>query len=224
MKSRLSGAEAQPDGRPAGHQATQTGDVQHERHAASRHGGAGLHLRHGAQHGEFGGTLAVADRRRQFRVEGDGFLWRQDDSFLTISNHVAHGDRNRPGNEHWIMKTVCLIALMAVAAGLAAARPVEHERRAAIAARDARLIPTARILTGSRTGDVSWQRAGGRSGDEIDMRAAGRGFAALGRASRAALVAETNVVMDFDRLKGQPIHATGDQAVYDLQCARRRDE
>ena len=24
----------------------------------------------------------------KLRVEGDGFLWRQDDSFLTISNHV----------------------------------------------------------------------------------------------------------------------------------------
>ena len=24
----------------------------------------------------------------KFRVEGDGFLWRQNDSFLTISNHV----------------------------------------------------------------------------------------------------------------------------------------
>ena len=30
----------------------------------------------------------------KFHVEGDGFLWRQNDSFLTISNHVHTVIRN----------------------------------------------------------------------------------------------------------------------------------
>lgn len=32
----------------------------------------------------------------KFRVEGDGFLWRQNDSFLTISNHVQTTIENAP--------------------------------------------------------------------------------------------------------------------------------
>ncbi len=86
------------------------------------------------------GHLQLRTGDGKIRVEGDGFLWRRDDSFLTISNQSAHGDGNRPGNEHWLMKTVCLIALMAVAAGVGGARPVEHERRAPIAARDRHLF------------------------------------------------------------------------------------
>ncbi|MGA2029101.1 MAG: hypothetical protein ABSG87_03410 [Verrucomicrobiota bacterium] len=34
------------------------------------------------------GHLEVQTGDGKFRVEGDGFLWRQNDSFLTISNHV----------------------------------------------------------------------------------------------------------------------------------------
>jgi len=34
------------------------------------------------------GHLVAQAGDGKFRVEGDGFLWRQDDSFLTISNHV----------------------------------------------------------------------------------------------------------------------------------------
>ena len=34
------------------------------------------------------GHLQLQAGDGKFHVEGDGFLWRQDDSFLTISNHV----------------------------------------------------------------------------------------------------------------------------------------
>jgi len=34
------------------------------------------------------GHLQAQTGDGKFRVEGDGFLWRQNDSFLTISNHV----------------------------------------------------------------------------------------------------------------------------------------
>lgn len=34
------------------------------------------------------GRLQLRNGDGKVRVEGDGFLWRQDDSFLTISNHV----------------------------------------------------------------------------------------------------------------------------------------
>ena len=35
------------------------------------------------------GPLQVQYQEGKIRVEGEGFLWRQDDSFLTISNHVS---------------------------------------------------------------------------------------------------------------------------------------
>jgi hypothetical protein len=34
------------------------------------------------------GHLRLRSGNGKIRTEGDGFLWRQDDSFLTISNHV----------------------------------------------------------------------------------------------------------------------------------------
>jgi hypothetical protein len=34
------------------------------------------------------GHLRLQSGDGKIRTEGDGFLWRQDDSFLTISNHV----------------------------------------------------------------------------------------------------------------------------------------
>ena len=34
------------------------------------------------------GHLQLRTGDGKIRVEGDGFLWRQSDSFLTISNHV----------------------------------------------------------------------------------------------------------------------------------------
>lgn len=34
------------------------------------------------------GHLRLQNGDGKIRLEGDGFLWRQDDSFLTISNHV----------------------------------------------------------------------------------------------------------------------------------------
>jgi hypothetical protein len=48
--------------------------------------------------------LQLQTRRRKIRVEGDGFLWRQDDSLLTISNHVQTVIENAPGNKRRLVK------------------------------------------------------------------------------------------------------------------------
>jgi len=40
------------------------------------------------------GHLQLQASDGKFHVEGDGFLWRQNDSFLTISNHVYTVIRN----------------------------------------------------------------------------------------------------------------------------------
>jgi hypothetical protein len=42
------------------------------------------------------GHLQVQTGDGKFRVEGDGFLWRQSDSFLTISNNVRTVIENAP--------------------------------------------------------------------------------------------------------------------------------
>lgn len=42
------------------------------------------------------GHLEVQAGDGKFRVEGDGFLWRQNDSFLNISNHVRTAIVNMP--------------------------------------------------------------------------------------------------------------------------------
>jgi len=42
------------------------------------------------------GHLRLQNGDGKIRVEGDGFLWRQDDSFLTISNRVRTVIENAP--------------------------------------------------------------------------------------------------------------------------------
>ena len=45
------------------------------------------------------GHLQVQTGDGKIRVEGDGFLWRQNDSFLTISNRVSTVIEIRAGND-----------------------------------------------------------------------------------------------------------------------------
>ena len=89
MKSRLSGAEAQPQAggllvirqlkletfNPDGKPELIVNAPECVYDTFNRVAGSPGHLK--AQNGD-----------GKFRVEGDGFLWRQNDSFLTISNHV----------------------------------------------------------------------------------------------------------------------------------------
>lgn len=42
------------------------------------------------------GHLQLQSGDGKIRTEGDGFLWRQDDSFLTISNNVRTAIENSP--------------------------------------------------------------------------------------------------------------------------------
>ena len=42
------------------------------------------------------GHLQLRSGDGKVRTEGDGFLWRQDDSFLTISNNVRTAIENSP--------------------------------------------------------------------------------------------------------------------------------
>jgi hypothetical protein len=42
------------------------------------------------------GPLQLQTGDGKIRVDGDGFLWRQNDSFLTISNHVQTVIENSP--------------------------------------------------------------------------------------------------------------------------------
>jgi hypothetical protein len=45
------------------------------------------------------GPLQLQTGDGKIRVDGDGFLWRQNDSFLTISNHVQTVIENSPENK-----------------------------------------------------------------------------------------------------------------------------
>jgi hypothetical protein len=89
MKSRLSGAEAQP--LPGGllvvkqlklETFTTNGNPQAVVEAPE----CAYDMRNGVANSA--GHLQLRSGDGKIRTEGDGFLWRQDDSFLTISNHV----------------------------------------------------------------------------------------------------------------------------------------
>jgi hypothetical protein len=45
------------------------------------------------------GPLQLQTGDGKIRMDGDGFLWRQNDSFLTISNHVQTVIENSPENK-----------------------------------------------------------------------------------------------------------------------------
>jgi len=89
MKSRLSGAEAQPE--PGGLLVIK----QLKLETFNTNGSPQAVVEapeciYDAQHytASSAGHLQLQNGDGKIRTEGDGFLWRQEDSFLTISNHV----------------------------------------------------------------------------------------------------------------------------------------
>jgi hypothetical protein len=89
MKSRLSGAEAQP--LPGGllvikHLKLETFNTNGSPQAIVEAPECVYDTQHNTANSA--GHLQLQSGDGKFRTEGDGFLWRQDDSFLTISNHV----------------------------------------------------------------------------------------------------------------------------------------
>jgi hypothetical protein len=90
MKSRLSGAEAQPQ--PGGlllikQLKLETFDVEGKREIIVTAPECIYDTLKATASSP--GHLVVQTGNGNFRVEGDGFLWRQSDEFLTISNHVS---------------------------------------------------------------------------------------------------------------------------------------
>ena len=88
MKSRLAGAEAQP--LPGGllvikQFKLETFNTNGSPQAVVEAPECIYDMRNGAANSA--GHLQLRSGDGKIRTEGDGFLWRQDDSFLTISNH-----------------------------------------------------------------------------------------------------------------------------------------
>lgn len=134
------------------------------------------------------GKLSLQNGDGKVRVEGDGFLWRQNDSFLTISNNV---------------KTI--IASITLAAGLSAGAQ-DATNLTTISSRTADFDLNDRHAVYS--GDVhvtdprmkltcEWLVADLPQSGHIHQ-----------------IVAETNVVIDLVQ-SNLTVHATGDKAVYD---------
>ena len=132
-------------------------------------------------------------------LEGDGFLWRQDESFLTISNNVR-----------------TLIASIAVAVAGATNAVAQTNWEAQLGSGHAPTLITAHtgdfILTTRRaiySGDVHV------SNPQMDLVCA-RLVADLAPAGGRVdhIVAETNVVINFTDDKGQTDRAICDRAVY----------
>jgi lipopolysaccharide export system protein LptA len=143
------------------------------------------------------GHLQLQTGDGQVRVEGDGFLWRQNDSFLTISNNV----------KTLIIALVAAADVSASSAQTNSTLPLPHGMT--------------RIDAESADFDLTRHKATYRSHVRVndpgmklycewlvvDLPQAG------GRVNH--IVAETNVVIDLADEKGQTNHATGDMAVYD---------
>jgi hypothetical protein len=89
MKSRLSGADAQP--LPGGllvikQFKLETFNTNGSRQAIGEAPECVYDMKNGAANSA--GHLRLQSGDGKARVEGDGFLWRQDDSFFIISNHT----------------------------------------------------------------------------------------------------------------------------------------
>jgi hypothetical protein len=89
MKSRLSGADAQP--LPGGllvikQPKLETFNTDGSRQAIAEVPECVYNITNGVANSA--GHLRLQSGDGKIRTEGDGFLWRQDDSFLRISNHV----------------------------------------------------------------------------------------------------------------------------------------
>jgi lipopolysaccharide export system protein LptA len=142
------------------------------------------------------GHLRLQSGDGKIRTDGDGFLWRQDDSFLTISNNV----------KTWI-------ASMAIAAAGATNAVAQTNWEAQLGSDRTPTIITAHI------GEFTQRRAiysGDVHVDNPQMKLTCEWLAAdLPQSGQINhIVAETNVVIDFFGDKGQRWHAGGDKAVY----------
>jgi hypothetical protein len=98
MKSRLSGAEAQP--LPGGllvikQPKLETFNTNGSPQAIVEVPECFYNLTNGVANSA--GHLKMRSGDGKIRIEGDGFLWRQDDSFLTISNHHHTMIESGPG-------------------------------------------------------------------------------------------------------------------------------
>jgi hypothetical protein len=97
MKSRMSGAEAQPDGQRL--LITQLKLEMFDTNGAPEVVVKAPHCVYDTQTGVANspGHIRLESGDGKSHVEGDGFLFRRDDSFLTISNHVHTVIENMPG-------------------------------------------------------------------------------------------------------------------------------
>ena len=98
MKSRLSGTDAQPQGQLL--LITQLKLELFETNSAPQAVVKAPHCVYDTQTGVANspGHIRVESGDGRSHVEGDGFLFRRDDSFLTISNHVHTVIENASGN------------------------------------------------------------------------------------------------------------------------------
>jgi hypothetical protein len=97
MKSRLSGADAQPLGEllVIKQPKLETFNTDGSRQAIAEAPECVYDMRNGVA--SSAGHLRLQSGDGKIRTEGDGFLWRQDDSFLTISNHHHTMIESGPG-------------------------------------------------------------------------------------------------------------------------------
>jgi lipopolysaccharide transport protein LptA len=142
------------------------------------------------------GHLQLRTGDGKFHVEGDGFLWRQTSQFLTISNDVKT-----------LIMTLITTAGISATAQTNAMLPMPRD-------------PT-RIVSDSADFDMAGHKAvyhGHVRVDDPQMKLTCAQLVvdlppAGGRVSH--IVAETNVVIDLVDEKGQTNHATSGNAVYD---------
>jgi hypothetical protein len=96
MKWRLSGADAQPLGEllVIKQAKMETFNTNGSRQAIGEAPECVYDIKNGVA--SSAGHLRLQSGDGKARAEGDGFLWRQDDSFLTISNNVRTAIENSP--------------------------------------------------------------------------------------------------------------------------------
>jgi lipopolysaccharide transport protein LptA len=144
------------------------------------------------------GRLQMQTGDGTIRVEGDGFLWRQNDSLLTISNNV---------------RTTIISATLAVASSMNAQTNV-------VVATPSTPRDVTRIDSDSANFDMNARRVvylGHVIVNDPQMKMTCDKIVADLPPSGARMnhiVAETNVVIDLAYTTGQTMHATSDKAVY----------
>lgn len=146
------------------------------------------------------GHLQARNGDGKIRIEGDGFLWRRDDSFLTISNKV---------------KTLIASIAIATTAGLGGAQT--NSSAAANSTPRVTLIESAHgdFDMGAGRHQAIYSGNVRVSDPQMNLRCE-RLTADLPQTSGhpTNIVAQSNVVIDFADDRGRTNHATCDKAVY----------